>query len=511
MSFAIQISQQAAPPDEALFAEEFLPVEEDTFQESYSSKGSLTTPSKSRTCEKQPSSPLSKQMASLLEKSGFSTGKMTHAEKGIFSLAQSFSSTQAQKLTSFSTAPRPSSHGQTQTSASQIPAQATQEGAAAKLPLAKPADANQKSPLLDKSKNRPLDASKSQEKQTKQSNQDASCSLLARRWTQEDTLSWWQKRDQDRDSDKGGHQHQQQDQEEESGPHQDKKITLDGAAKKNISASTSSHAASRRKKPLLPAPKLGVFALYYILTKMGVFSDGAANFAYKKEIEVLDSETTETHQKRLKEMKEAIEKERSATRWSITLKVFSWIGSLFGIISGVAMVVTGVGAVAGAMLIAGGVIQITNQILEVSGGWHKIAECLPGDSSADKKRAVISWMQIGISVLCLILSAVGIIWGGFKSFGEGMQIASAMIGGIAAMGHGIATIGEGVSGFMYKTKLGEVRRYDALLAGLKHRRHDLMEKMEWGVERLEQLFEDLATSLEFDIELFRADQMINRR
>ncbi|MCC5832830.1 MAG: type III secretion system translocon subunit SctE [Chlamydiales bacterium] len=342
-------------------------------------------------------------------------------------------------------------------------------------------------------------------------------SLQSRTWTKEETSQWWEQRyhQKERDGQKQGQREEQEQQEQH--PDKKKKKSVAGVSalwpnKKlpRIPQNQPEGGAEKiMKKPTLKKPQTGIFALYYILTKIGILSDGTSNFSYKKEIETIDAETTQAYKKRLGEMKEAIEKEKEAEQWGIATKVFSWMGALISIVAGVALIATGVGAVAGAMMIAGGIIQLTNQILEITGGWKKIAELLPGDDP-EKKRAVINWIQIGIAVLCLILSGVGVIWGGYANFGEAMQTAMALFGGIAAMGHGATTIGGGITSFMYKERMSEVRRYEKILAELKHKRRDLMERVDWGVDRLEQLFEDLAKTLEFEVELFRADQMVNR-
>lgn len=340
--------------------------------------------------------------------------------------------------------------------------------------------------------------------------------IQSRQWTKEETAQWWQQRYHQKERDGQKHGQGRDEDQHEQHPDKKKKKSIAGIA---AASTNKSHPAPQvyneggtekiMQKPALQKPKTGVFALYYILTKIGILSDGTSNYSYKREIETIDSETTKAHKNRLDELKTAIEKEQAAQKWGLATKVFSWIGSLISIIAGAALIATGVGAIAGAMMIAGGLIQITNQILEISGGWKKIAELLPGDDP-DKKRAVMNWMQIGIGVLCLILSGVGIIWGGYSNFGEATQTAMAVFGGIAAMGHGATTIGEGITVFMFKDKMGEVKRFDKILAELKHKRRDLMERVEWGVDRLEQLFEDLAKTLEFEIELHKADQMVNR-
>lgn len=334
-------------------------------------------------------------------------------------------------------------------------------------------------------------------------------SLLSKNWSKQDTYEFWHTRYHKKDKEQGHHQQDQGRQQEEQEKREKKNLVE--RIKKAIFDTRNGNPQNQNEtpKPVLERPKTGVFALYYILTKIGIFSDGSSNSAYKKEIEFVDEESTTAHKKRLEEMKKAIDKENSSRRWSIAEKVFSWMGSLFAMIAGAVLIATGVGAVAGAMMIAAGVIQITNQILEISGGWKKIAELLPGDD-LEKKRAVVSWIQLGIAVLCIILSGAGIIFGGYSTFGEAMQQASNMIGAVATMGHGATSIGQGISSYKYKDAFGEVKRHEKRLAELKHMREDLMDKVEMGVDRLEQLFEDLSKAIEFEVELFRADQMINR-
>lgn len=352
----------------------------------------------------------------------------------------------------------------------------------------------------------PTQASLSPEKSRNSRENRELTPLPSRRWKKEETKEWWDTRYHEKEG-RGDHKGKNQDE------HQKDEESAFGVKKcarlssKNVPFNHKNYEKIRR--PLLNPPKVGVFALYYILTKMGIHSDGTSNFAQKKEIELLDTETNETHKKRLDELREVIKKEKENAQWGIAAKIFSWIGSLVAIISGIAMILTGVGAVAGAMLICGGLIQVTSQILELSGGWKKISEMLPGDDS-EKKRAVLSWMQIGIGVLCLVLSGAGVLWGGFANFGETMQTAMRLIGGIGTMGSAVTTLGVSITSFFYCNRISEVKRYELELAKLKHKRKDLMERVEHGIDRLEQLFEDLARTLEFEEELFRADQMINR-
>lgn len=355
-----------------------------------------------------------------------------------------------------------------------------------------------------------LKTSTSRQEKTEQKKESAAW-FVSRQWSKEETNKWWEERysQKERQKENQKQDQEQQEQKEEKSPLCISKSTS-LSSKNAASPATSENDVKKMKKPELTAPRLGIFALYYILTKMGIFSDGISNFAYKKELEALDAEATEVHKKRLEEVNNALKKEKETERWGVMVKMFSWMTSCVGIISGIALVATGVGAFAGAMLIIGGAIQITNQMMEMMGGWQKIAEILPGED-LDKKRAVVSWMQIGIAVLCLVLSGVGVIWGGFSNFSEATQVAMGVFTGIVAMGYGATTIAEGMTAFMFKNRLATVKTFDIQLAKLKHLRQDLMDKVDLGVDRLEKLFEDLSSALEFEEELFQADQMLLRK
>ncbi|MBS0623428.1 MAG: type III secretion system translocon subunit SctE [Verrucomicrobia bacterium] len=264
------------------------------------------------------------------------------------------------------------------------------------------------------------------------------------------------------------------------------------------------------ERPVLEPPRIGVFALYYILTKIGIVSDAQSNWEARQHIQANQEETEIVHKARLEEMQKALDKEQETKRWSVSVKVFSWLTSFMSLIAGIVMIITGVGAVAGALLVAGGVFTLTNQVLEVTGGWEKIAGILPGDNP-EKKRAVIMWMQIGISVLCLILAGAGVLLGGYSAVGEAMNQFMAVFGGIVLLGQGVSSIGQGVTLYLHKENTAETRRYARRLVELKYRREDLMEKVEASLDRMKQLFEEMTRALDFSSELFYSDQMVNQR
>ncbi len=210
------------------------------------------------------------------------------------------------------------------------------------------------------------------------------------------------------------------------------------------------------------------------------------------------------------ELKKALKEAKTNKRWSVATQVMSWFMTFTGIFTGIALIMTGVGAVAGALLVAGGLISLTNQIMQLTGAWRKIAEALPGDDH-EKKAATIMWMQIGITVLAFLLSGAGVVFGGGPSAVKGAMALSQMAtGGVMLMGVGTTQIGEGITSYLHKSRLAEIRKHMRKLAILKHQREDLQHKVEESVSRIEQLFQDLARTLDFELELFRADQRVNR-
>lgn len=272
-----------------------------------------------------------------------------------------------------------------------------------------------------------------------------------------------------------------------------------------VSHDSSQSVATTTSKPFLPPPKMSLFALYYILDKMGLASECQSWSLNKQEITENDKETTAVHKKFLEELKVAMAKEEETERWGVMVKAFSWIGSFLAMITGAFLIATGVGAVAGALLIVGGLINIGSQIMEIAGGWKKIVELLPGDDS-EKKRATIAWMQIGITLLSLIISGAGVVFGGFAQVGQGMSTAMACVGAVATAAGGATQIGFGETQKQYYDARAEAQKYEVILARLKHTKQDLMEPVEDAPDRLAKIFQSLTETMGFEREINNAFQ-----
>lgn len=270
-------------------------------------------------------------------------------------------------------------------------------------------------------------------------------------------------------------------------------------------ASYSSESSSDSMKPILESPSVESISLGFMLDKVGIRSEHLSALDYKERLEAIQRENEEVHKLRIEELRKSIEKEKESIRWGTAIKVFSWMASFVSLLGGIIMVATGIGAIAGSLLIVGGVISLGNQLMEETGGWKKVIELLPGDDF-EKKQAVVTWIQIGIAVLSLILSGAGVLIGGFSVFGEASTIANLLIGGVAAIGMGITTIGKGVEDYLYYNCLSEAKKYEKRKEELRMAREDLMDSVEETPERLTDYYDSMARLLGFLEEINRSYQ-----
>ena len=305
------------------------------------------------------------------------------------------------------------------------------------------------------------------------------------------TKSVEERRFREKEREKGSSDQQQQQEQREQ---QKKKRTIDKIQASCAAKAESNSGDFKQKKLQLPPPGADSFALMFDLEKLELLGESHSFAESKEEIKALDIETTAIHKMMMEEMKDAIKNQKSAKTWGVMASVFSWLGSITAMITGIALIATGVGVIAGSLLIAGSVITISNQIMQMTGAWGKVKDLLPGDND-EEKQAVINWIQIAITIFCLILAGAGIIFGGFSQLGEAVSSAMQLIGGGAAAAGGITALAQGIHDFLQRDHLGEAKIYESRIASLKHRREDLMETVDDGPERLEHIFDFLARIL----------------
>ncbi len=245
----------------------------------------------------------------------------------------------------------------------------------------------------------------------------------------------------------------------------------------------SSSTPSTRKKPFLPPPLRPDLIVEWeawiedsLIWLQAVLEICGINCfkSYHNGLDYVSTQIDKAQVKQREDRKIELEKNNEAGKWGVARLTFTWMASLATLITGITLIATGVGVVAGCLMLIGGLIQIGSQIMELTGGWEKVRALLPGKDE-DKKSAMTSWIQIGITILSLILSGAGVIIGGFSMIGENMQKASALMGAIALLGKGVSDIGEGKTKSEHKYKTADIKRREALMAKYKHRYQDQYE------------------------------------
>ena len=208
----------------------------------------------------------------------------------------------------------------------------------------------------------------------------------------------------------------------------------------------------------------------------------------QRELDYVNDQIDKAKIKHREDEKIARQKNDEAGNWGVARLTFTWMASLASLITGLTLIATGVGVVAGCLMLIGGLIQIGSQIMELTGGWNKVRALLPGKDE-DKKRAMTSWIQIGITILSTILSGAGVIIGGFSMIGENMQKASALMGAIALLGKGVTDIGEGKAKSEHRYTMAAMKRREALMAKYKHQWQDATERSEEKITQIKSVFE----------------------
>lgn len=229
------------------------------------------------------------------------------------------------------------------------------------------------------------------------------------------------------------------------------------------------------KIPTLEIPEIYTIC-DIVYTKYTAF-EGEMFTADMHSLEQNNRETEIALAKKVEDLREAIAKEKESVSWGIAVKSFSLIGAMLSVLAGIVMAATGVGAAGGALLIVGGILHLAAQIMEITGGWKHILQTLPGDDPTQKS-AVLTWIQVSITVLSLVLAGAGAVIGGISAIKESMGWAQAMIGAIALTGTGIALIGKGIKDKQWKDKHADLTRDQITLDKLKYNKQSLMESVE---------------------------------
>lgn len=257
--------------------------------------------------------------------------------------------------------------------------------------------------------------------------------------------------------------------------------------------------------PMLQMPRLGMIPTYYVLTKLGIISDSSGMQANKEEMDVLNQERDKLHQERMQELTKAQKDARAKKRWGVAMQIMHWLIAFTGLITGIGLLISGTAVLAGSLMVAGGVLAVTNQIMNAAGVWDKIVEKLPGQDP-EKKRAVVMWMQVGISILAMVLMGGASMFGGFSKTFQIMGTITSMQSAGLTIGYSICMLGMSLTQSKHKARLAELKGRELLQKKNEHRHQDVMDDVKRQQEVHEQLMESLAKWLETQQRNFRATQ-----
>lgn len=260
------------------------------------------------------------------------------------------------------------------------------------------------------------------------------------------------------------------------------------AAQTALVETTKPKTATYSEKPFIPTPT--IFALFFITAKLFVTDELMKLASEQEELKHVNEEDTKLREERLGELKKELERAATDEKWSIATTVFSWMTSFLQILSGAALILTGAGAVAGALLLTGGILMLTNHLLKETGVWKKIGDLLPGDDP-EKKAAIITWMQLGIGILALMISGAGAVLSGTAAIGQASQTANMFVGSVAAGAIGVCSIGQGISGYELNIKRAAIKKCDIAIEQIRAKRQDIQENMDGRLEQIKQVFAGL--------------------
>lgn len=259
-------------------------------------------------------------------------------------------------------------------------------------------------------------------------------------------------------------------------------------------------------RPKLPPP--GLFAIYWIIEKNRLQEAQSEAYIIKEELDAATKDADLKHKQWFEELKKAANQEKAKNRWSMAIKIFSWFTSFTVILAGAVMLSTG--SVGGLLLIAGGVLTLTSHIMETTGAWDKISKSLPTDDP-QKKKAIVMWMQIALTLISLIIAGAGIIFGGINGFKDSLSIAQSMVNAAVHIGEGTCMIGQGITEGSYCSSLGSLSEKKAYLTRAKHSRKVYFESFETSIKIVEDIFDSIDEYLKVLRDLFAAEQRIIRR
>lgn len=196
-------------------------------------------------------------------------------------------------------------------------------------------------------------------------------------------------------------------------PGKNKEITYDGSTA--VPTANASLAGAPQLSLEAPQPMNLEDMMLALIALRNAFSEKQAESS-KEVIRADLSRKTEENKEQIKKMEEAIEKMEDAKKSGVFGQVFGWIGAVAAVVVAAALIATGIGAAAGALLIAGATLAMANMIFTQAGGMEAI-----GPEAAK----IVGWVVLAAEV-ALAIASLGV--GASKLIGKGVEKLASKLG-----------------------------------------------------------------------------------
>lgn len=227
----------------------------------------------------------------------------------------------------------------------------------------------------------------------------------------------------------------------------------------------------------------------------------------KNDIQNTLNQKTAENDERIKQLEESISKMADAKKAGVFGKVFGWIATIAALVISAALIATGVGVVAGSMMLAGAVLGLGMQIFNEAGGMEAMAKAC-GENGAQAFMWTMMAVQILLAVgslgaglasssatvaskLPTLAGILGKTMGGFAQAGSSVNALANMTKVVAGVISGLSMVGQGASGIA-----GGVYSKDASDASAKAKETEaemlkLQALMEEEMKRLKKILDEM--------------------
>ena len=278
--------------------------------------------------------------------------------------------------------------------------------------------------------------------------------------------------------------------------------------------------------PILADPKLGGLSLEQLVQALGIEGRQTAVKMGLEGIEAKKVEIKELNDKKMEEIQKQLETLKKKEKMSPFLKAFKWVGLVLGAIAsiatvvvGAALIATGVGAVAGGLLVAGGLIgcamAVNSIVSEATDGKVSISA---GVAALAKKMGasdeVAQWIGFGVELGISLVGAGLSLAGGIGAMAGVANVAATTVSKIAVTATTVANIASGavkiaeggmsIASSVYDSDIAkakaELKDLEALVLRIQQAQDMEKDFLESVMERTQQLFDSVMDIVEGNIE-----------